>query len=96
MKKAIQYLKSLAKAGTLDSSKSFALLLSALVGAAAMLCVCFCIVWDAVTNGRVTTDLDSLGWLVLAIGGYVAGGGVTKTISENKKKNIINSNTESK
>lgn len=85
IKKAIQYLKSLVKAGTLDSSKSFALLLSALTGAAAMLCVCFCIVWDVVSNGRVETDLDSLGVFVLCVGGYVAGGGTAKYLSERKK-----------
>lgn len=91
-----EYLKSLIAAGTLDSSKSFALLLSAATGAIAVLCVAFCLVWDVCADGRIDTDLDKLGWLVLAIGGYVAGGGVTKTISENKKKNIINSNTGTK
>lgn len=91
-----EYLKSLIAAGTLDSSKSFALLLSAATGAIAILCVAFCLVWDVCVDGRIDTDLDKLGWLVLAIGGYVAGGGVTKTISENKKKNIINSNTGTK
>ena len=34
-------LKSLIKANTLDSSKSFALVLSSLIGALVGLCVCF-------------------------------------------------------
>ena len=81
-----QYIKSLIAAGTLDSSKSFALLLSAATGAVAVLCVAFCLVWDVFQDGTVTTDLFKLGWLVLAIGGYVAGGGAAKAISENKRK----------
>lgn len=32
--------------------------------------------------------LDKLGWLVLAVGGYVAGGGAAKAISENKRKKV--------
>lgn len=91
-----EYLKSLIAAGTQDSSKSFSLLLSAATGALAVLCVAFCLVWDVCVDGRIDTDLDKLGWLVLAVGGYVAGGGAAKAISENKKKNNINSNTESK
>lgn len=94
--KLTEYLKSLIAAGTLDSSKSFALLLSAATGAIAVLCVAFCLVWDVCQDGTITTDLDKLGWLVLAVGGYVAGGGAAKAISENKRKNINNSNTGTK
>lgn len=46
----MEYLKSLIKAGTLDSSKSFALVLSVLVGALVGLCVCFCLVWQGYTS----------------------------------------------
>lgn len=94
--KLTEYLKSLTAAGTLDSSKSFALLLSAATGALAVVCVAFCIVWDVCADGRIDTDLDKLGWLVLAVGGYVAGGGAAKAISEHKRKNINNSNTGTK
>lgn len=79
------YLKSLIKADTLDSSKSFALLLSSIVGALAGLCVCFCLVWDVCTNGHLETDLDALGLFMLCVGGFMAGGGAAKAISERKK-----------
>jgi len=93
--KLTEYLKSLIAAGTQDSSKSFSLLLSAATGALAVLCVAFCLVWDVCADGRIDTDLDKLGWLVLAVGGYVAGGGVTKTISERKRGKVESNKVES-
>lgn len=83
--RVMEYLKSLVKAGTLDSSKSFALVVSVLVGALVGVCVCFCLVWDVVVNGHVETDLDGLGVFLLCVGGYMAGGGITKSLSERRK-----------
>ena len=83
--KAFEYIKSLIKANTLDSSKSFALVLSVLVGALIGLCVCFCLIWDVCSNGYLKTDLDSLGIFLLCAGGFMAGGGVNKAISERIK-----------
>lgn len=82
----ISYLSSLIKADTLDSSKSFCLVLSAIVGALAGLSVCFCLVWDVCSNGSLQTDLDALGVFMLCVGGYMAGGGITKALSERKGK----------
>lgn len=84
--RAMEYLKSLIKAGTLDSSKSFALVLSVLVGALVGLCVCFCLVWDVCTNGHLQTDLDGLGIFLLCAGGFMAGGAIPKSVSEHKNK----------
>ena len=78
------YLKSLIKAGTLDSSKSFALVLSCAVGALTGLCVCFCLVWDVCANGYVKTDLGNLGLFMLCVGGFMAGGGINKAIGDRK------------
>lgn len=83
--KVIQYIKSLIKANTLDSSKSFALVLSVIVGALIGLCVCFCLIWDVCSNGYLKTDLDSLGIFLLCAGGFMAGGGVNKALSERIK-----------
>ena len=83
-----EYLKSLIKANTLDSSKSFALVLSSLIGALVGLCVCFCLIWDVCANGYIRTDLDALGLFMLCIGGFMAGGGINKAISERKKNNV--------
>ena len=80
----MNYLKSLIKANTLDSSKSFALVLSVLVGALVGICVCFCLIWDVLSNGYLKTDLNSLGLFLLCAGGFMAGGGVNKAIAERK------------
>ena len=89
-----RYLKSLVKADTLDSSKSFALVLSSMVGALAGLCVCFCLVWDVCANGYLKTDLDALGLFMLCIGGFMAGGGINKALSERKRDNVKPINKE--
>lgn len=81
-----EYLKSLIKANSLDSSKSFALVLSSIVGALVGFSVCFCLIWDVCTNGYLKTDLDALGLFMLCIGGFMAGGGINKALSERKKK----------
>lgn len=86
MTRMTEYLKSLIKANTLDSSKSFALVLSVLIGALVGLCVCFCLLWDVCHNGYIKTDLDSLGIFLLCAGGFMAGGGVNKALSERRKK----------
>lgn len=93
--KVIEYIKSLIKANTLDSSKSFALVLSVLVGALIGLCVCFCLIWDVCSNGYLKTDLDSLGIFLLCAGGFMAGGGVNKALSERIKTRKTN-NIETK
>lgn len=86
--KLTDYLRSLVRAGTMDSSKSFALVISAVMGAMLGLVVCFCLIWDVCTNGHVETDLDALGWFVLAVGGFMAGGGAGKALSEMKRKPV--------
>lgn len=84
-----RYLKSLIKANSLDSSKSFALVLSSIVGALLGLCVCFCLVYDVCTNGYLKTNLDSLGLFILCTGGFMAGGGINKALSERKRNKEI-------
>lgn len=86
--KAFEYIKSLIKANTLDSSKSFSLVLSVLVGALIGLCVCFCLIWDVCGNGYIKTDLDSLGIFLLCAGGFMAGGGASKVLADGRKKNL--------
>lgn len=85
MKKLIQYLKSLIKSDSGDSSKSFALLLSIISGFLMSLCVSFVMIWDVVTNNYMKTNLSELGLFVLCIGGFMAGGGLSKTVSDYKQ-----------
>ena len=82
MNKFLEYLKSLVKANTLDSSKSFGLLCSILTGSLLCICIMFCLIWDVCSNGYIKTDLDSLGWFLVGIGAYMAGGSVPKAISD--------------
>lgn len=96
MKKITDYLKSLVRADTGDSSKSFALLLSVCTGALIGLCVCFCLVWDVCTNGYIKTDLDNLGLFVLCVGGFMAGGGMNKALCDRKRKDNLTENKEVK
>lgn len=96
MTKIMDYLKSLIRANTLDSSKSFALVLSSIVGALLGLCVCFCLVWDVCTNGSIRTDLDALGLFILCVGGFMAGGGINKALCERKQKMDINKKEDKK
>lgn len=86
MIKLLEYLKSLIKANTLDSSKSFGLLCAILTGSMLAICVMFCLVWDVCTNGYIKTDLDALGWFLIGIGAYMAGGSAPKTISDITRK----------
>ena len=82
MSKLFEYFRSLIRANTLESSKSFGLLCSILTGSLLCVCICFCLVWDVCTNGFIKTDMDSLGWFVMGIGVYMAGGSLPKTISD--------------
>ncbi len=82
MKAIWKYLGSLVKSGTGNSSKSFGLVLSTIVGAFAALCVCFVLLWDVFSDGQVGTDLEGLGWFLLCDGVFMFGGGLNKTISE--------------
>lgn len=78
----IKYLKSLIKADTLDSSKSFALVLSVIIGALIGLCICFAMIWDVCTNGYIKSDLGDMGIFLLCVGGFMAGGGINKAAGE--------------
>ena len=76
------YLKSLIKTGTGDSSKSFALVLSALIGALLGLCICFILIFDVAMDGMVNTSLGDLGIFLMAVGVFMVGGGFSKTMTE--------------
>lgn len=82
MKKFWTYLKKLGDADNSNSSKSFALIVSTITGGIIALVICFVLVFDVITNGSVKTDLADLGIFLLCVGGYIAGSGVTKAVSE--------------
>lgn len=76
----------LIKANNLDSSKSFAMVVSVLIGALMGIGVLFCIIWDVVKNGYVKSDLESMGIFLLCVGGYMVGGSVSKIVSERARR----------
>lgn len=80
-----RFIRSLIRANSLDSSKSFALVVSVLVGALIGVSISFCLIFDVVKNGYLKTDLDSLGVFLLCVGGFMAGGGINKAIAENRR-----------
>lgn len=96
------YLKSVMQDDSLDSSKSFALVISVITGSIMCICVCFVMIYDVISNGFLKTDINDLGIFLLCIGGYVAGGGVNKALTENisgkirKKKPCKTVNVEEK
>lgn len=81
-----KYLRTLIRANSLESSKSFAMVTSVLVGSLVGLVVCFCLVWDVLKNGYIKTDLESLGIFLLCAGGFMAGGGINKAVAEYRER----------
>jgi len=76
------YFRKLGDVTDSNSSKSFALLVSTITGGILAVAICFILVFDVLTNGYVKTDLADLGIFLLCVGGYIAGSGVTKAISD--------------
>ena len=86
----LSYMKTLLDVQSPNSSKSFTLVLSAIVGAFIGLTICFVIIYDVITNGYVKTDLTAAGIFLLCDGGYMAGAGVTKAIVDRRNGGRIN------
>lgn len=63
------------------SSKSFALLVSTITGGLIVICICYVLIYDVMTNGYLKTDLADLGIFLLFVGMYIAGSGIPKTIA---------------
>lgn len=78
----IKYLKSLIQPHSGNSSKSFALLISSIMGAILTLCVGFILIYDVVDDGTVDTSLTDLGWFLLSIGAYSLGSGAGKIVTD--------------
>ena len=77
-----KYLQKLGDADNSNSSKSFALIVSTITGGMIAIVVCAILLIDVIKNGYVKTNLADLGVFLLCVGGYVAGSGITKAVSE--------------
>ena len=71
------------------NSKNFALIVSSVVSAIVGICVCFVICWDVIHNNYIKTDMENMGVFMLCMGGYLAGGSVTKVFQGRKSGNKI-------
>lgn len=82
------YLKSLVQTNSGHSSKSFALVVSAIIGGLIALSVGFCIIYDVCLDGTVDTNLTDLGWFLICTGVYSFSTGSGKVVTDvfNKKK----------
>ena len=78
----LKFVCSLIRNDTENSSKSYSLVLAASVGALIGITIAICLFIDVYKNGSIQTDLDSLGIFLLCVGGYMAGGGLNKMVSE--------------
>ena len=78
----LKFVCSLIRNDTGNSSKSYSLVLAASVGALIGITIAICLFIDVYRNGSIQTDLDSLGIFLLCVGGYMAGGGLNKMVSE--------------
>lgn len=78
----LKFMLSLIRNDTGNSSKSYSLVLAASVGAFIGITIAICLFIDVYRNGSIQTDLDSLGIFLLCVGGYMAGGGLNKMVSE--------------
>ena len=87
-------MQTLISTDSVNSSKSFTLVLSAIISFLSGVVVCFVLVYDVVTNGYVKSNLEDMGIFMLCMGGYMASSGVPKIFGDRvqgrnskKKKN---------
>lgn len=95
--KSTEYFKSLLDTHSSNSTKSFVLMLSAIISALVNLTICFVLVYDVTANGYIKTSLSDAGFFILCTGGYMAGSGLTKALvdrRQNKRSLDVNEETE--
>ena len=78
--KFTELLKSLIDLNSKHSSNIFSLVVSVLTGGLIAIIICFCLIWDVVTNNYIKSNLAELGLFLLCVGGYIAGSGINKAI----------------
>lgn len=82
MTNIFSYLKSLAEANSGQSSKAFAVVISTIVSAIVGLSIAFAIGYDVFTDGKVDSNLQDMGILMLCMGGFVGGSSVSKIFGD--------------
>lgn len=89
MIKMMEYLKSLIRANTLDSSKSFAMVSSVSLGIYLGFILGFCLIWDVCTNGYIKTDADTILCTLIGIGSMITLSSAAKIAKEIRVKKEV-------
>jgi predicted membrane channel-forming protein YqfA (hemolysin III family) len=85
LKSIIAYLGTFPKIMSENSTKLFALLISAITGSILVAIVIpFILIYDVITNGHVETNLTDMGVFILCTGGFIFGAGVNVKVPELK------------
>ena len=79
------YLKSLIKVGSGDSSKAFGLVMSVVIGSFIGLVIGIVLLYDGLKDGTLDSDLWMVGWFLVADSVFIFGGGLTKTLTDLKE-----------
>ena len=76
------YLKSLIRNDTGDSSKSFGLVCSVIVGSFIGVVIGIVLLYDGLVDGTLDSDLWMVGWFLFCDSVFIFGGGLNKTLAE--------------
>ena len=89
------YLKSLIRNNSGDSSKSFGLVSSVIVGSFIGIVIGIVLLYDGLIDGTINSDLWMVGWFLVADSVFIFGGGLNKTLTEKwlTSKNLISKNS---
>ena len=77
-----KYLKSLIKNDSGDSSKSFGLVCSVIVGSFIGIVIGIVLLYDGLKDGTLDSDLWMVGWFLFCDSVFIFGGGLNKTLAE--------------
>lgn len=77
-----KYLKSLIRINTGDSSKSFGLVCSVIVGSFIGIVIGVVLLYDGLKDGTLDSDLWMVGWFLFCDSVFIFGGGLNKTLAE--------------
>lgn len=65
-----------------DSSKSFGLVMSVIVGSFIGIVIGVVLLYDGLSDGTLDSDLWMVGWFLVTDSIFIFGGGLNKTLSE--------------
>lgn len=86
MKAFFNYIAALCKANSLDSSKSFTLLLTAATGCLGVICISIGLLVEWFKTGYIRTSLSEMSMYIASLGVFVGSGALTKISSEKREK----------